>query len=93
LIPITQDTFSEGLETFTVTLSNPTGTNAGLGTPSSGTVTISDLTTTLPPNAIDDTTVFVRQQYRDFLNREADAAGLSFWTSSINNCMPQPHCI
>jgi hypothetical protein len=34
----------------------------------------------------------VRQHYRDFLNREADAAGLAFWTGGINNCTPKPQC-
>jgi hypothetical protein len=28
----------------------------------------------------------VRQQYRDFLNREADAAGLAFWKNNIDKC-------
>ena len=30
--------------------------------------------------------MFVRQQYRDFLNREADAAGLAFWKNNIDKC-------
>ena len=34
----------------------------------------------------------MRQQYRDFLNREADPAGLAFWTGEINNCTPKPQC-
>jgi len=46
----------------------------------------------LPPNANDDTETFVRQQYRDFLNREADPAGLAFWTAEINGCTPKPQC-
>ena len=56
-------------------------------------MTIADGTTILPPNANDDTDAFVRQQYRDFLNREADPAGLAFWTGEINNCTPKPQCI
>jgi hypothetical protein len=28
----------------------------------------------------------VRQQYRDFLNREADPAGLAFWKNNIDKC-------
>ena len=35
----------------------------------------------LSPNAIDDATFFVSQHYRDFLSREADPSGLSFWTN------------
>ena len=32
-----------------------------------------------------DPTAFVRQQYRDFLNRTADAGGLAFWTSRMTS--------
>jgi len=83
-IPINQDSYAEGPESFTINLTNPTN-GAGLVVPSSATVTIHDST---PPavNAIDDTTTFVRQQYHDFLNREPDAAGLAFWTNNINKC-------
>jgi hypothetical protein len=44
------------------------------------------------PNAIDDTATFVRQQYRDFLNREADAAGLAFWSNQIDSCGSDAVC-
>ncbi|HEY3040592.1 MAG TPA: FG-GAP-like repeat-containing protein [Pyrinomonadaceae bacterium] len=93
IIPITQDSYTEGTEMFTVNLSKLNGIGASFGTPSSATVTIADGTTPLPPNANDDTDAFVRQQYRDFLNREADPAGLAFWTGEINNCTPKPQCI
>ena len=76
---------------FTVNLSNLTGTGAAFATPSSATVTIND-SAAPAPNANDDTDAFVRQQYRDFLNREADPAGLAFWTTGINNCTPKPQC-
>jgi len=39
-----------------------------------------------PPNPIDDARTFVKQQYRDFLNREADQAGEDFWTDNITKC-------
>ncbi len=39
-----------------------------------------------PPNPIDDAREFVKQQYRDFLNREADQAGEDFWTDNITKC-------
>lgn len=44
-------------------------------------------------NAIDDTGFFVSQHYRDFLSREADAAGLSFWMNEINSCGTDAACI
>ena len=91
IIPITQDSYLEGDETFRVRLSKLSG-GANFGVPSSATVTILDGTIQLPPNANDDTETFVRQQYRDFLNRDADPAGLAFWTGEINNCTPKPQC-
>jgi hypothetical protein len=91
MIPISQDSYTEGPEVFTVNLSNLTGTGAIFATPSSATVTISD-STAPAPNANDDTDAFVRQHYRDFLNREADPSGLAFWTSGIDNCTPKPQC-
>jgi uncharacterized protein DUF4214/beta-propeller repeat-containing protein/all-beta uncharacterized protein/parallel beta helix pectate lyase-like protein len=43
--------------------------------------------TVMPPaNPIDDARQFVKQQYRDFLNREADQAGEDFWTDNITKC-------
>jgi hypothetical protein len=57
----------------------------------SGTVVKSQIFTvssaTQPPNPIDDAREFVRWQYRDFLNREADQAGEDFWTDNITKCM------
>jgi hypothetical protein len=91
VVPITQDSYTEGPEMFTVNLSNLTGVGAAFTIPSSATVTIND-STAPAPNANDDTDAFVRQHYRDFLNREADAAGLSFWAGGINNCTPKPQC-
>jgi hypothetical protein len=40
-----------------------------------------------PANPIDNAREFVRQQYRDFLNREADQTGEDFWTDNITKCM------
>lgn len=92
IIPITQDSYAEGPETFTVSLSKVSGAGTNLGVPSSANVIIHDGVITLPPNPIDDTATFVRQQYHDFLNREADPAGLAFWTNEIDNCTPKPQC-
>jgi hypothetical protein len=91
VIPITEDSYAEGPETFNVSLSKLTG-GAVLLSPSSATVTINN-STAAAPNANDDTEAFVRQQYRDFLNRDADPAGLAFWSGEINNCTPKPQCI
>lgn len=84
-IPITYDSFAEGPEVFTVNLSSPTGLNAGLGSQSAITITINDSGFT-GPNQIDTSGFFVREHYVDFLNREPDASGLSFWTNQMTNC-------
>jgi hypothetical protein len=84
-IPITYDSYAEGAETFTVTLSTPTGLSANLGSPITNTVTINDSGFT-GPNQIDNGGFYVRQHYVDFLNREPDASGLAFWTNQTANC-------
>jgi hypothetical protein len=43
-------------------------------------------------NAIDDTSFFVRQQYRDFLNRDPDGAWVG-WTDHIAQCGSDAACI
>ncbi len=45
-------------------------------------------------NPIDDPSFFVRQHYRDFLNREADPGGLDYWTGQIagNSTNTPPPC-
>jgi CSLREA domain-containing protein len=89
---ISQDSFVEGSETFTVTLSNQTG-GAALATPATATVTIADDVSEPSTNAIDDASNFVRQNYHDFLNREPDASGLAFWTNQITSCGSDQECI
>jgi len=49
----------------------------------------------VPPvvNPVDDPQFFVRQHYLDFLGREPDDAGLTFWTDDINSCGGDAHCV
>ncbi len=44
-------------------------------------------------NPIDDAQFFVRQHYRDFLNREPDADGLAFWSNQITSCGTDAACL
>lgn len=89
---ITDDAFVEGAEQLTVTLSDPQG--AVLGNRTSATVTINDNDSgSANPNPVDDAQFFVRQHYRDFLNREPDAAGLAFWANQIAACGTNAACL
>ena len=49
-------------------------------------------TTAATPNPLDDAQFFVAQHYRDFLNREPDAAGLAFWAGQISGCGGDAAC-
>jgi hypothetical protein len=92
-ILVNEDSFTEGTENFTVTLSNPTGGGAISCLTAVATVQITDDASEPSTNAIDDANVFVGQQYHDFLNRQADAGGLAFWTGQITPCGADAACI
>jgi hypothetical protein len=42
---------------------------------------------------LDTTEYFVRQQYLDFLGREPDEAGLTFWVGNIQRCGNDANCV
>jgi hypothetical protein len=88
---ITEDSKTEGPESATIVLSNPTGGMA-LGNPSVLTLDIADDAVEPPTNANDESASFVRQHYHDFLNREADPSGLAFWTNEIESCGANVQC-
>ena len=44
-------------------------------------------------NPIDEPGFFVRQNYFDFLNRDADSSGLIFWTLNLQGCNVDTDCI
>ncbi|HEX7957938.1 MAG TPA: Calx-beta domain-containing protein, partial [Pyrinomonadaceae bacterium] len=91
-ILVNEDSFVEGNETFTVSLSNPTG-GATLSCPTAtATVQITDDGTEPATNVIDDSTIFVGQHYHDFLNRQADPSGLAFWVNNIESCGANAQC-
>jgi hypothetical protein len=83
-IPLADDSYHEGSESFTITLSNPVGAN--LGSTTTATITIADNEATTGPNPIDQTPFFVRQHYIDFLGREPDSFGFRGWQDILNNC-------
>ena len=93
-ILLADDSYAEGNETFTVSISNVTGSGVALGTPATATVTIADNDSVNGPNPLDnpDAQFFVRQHYIDFLNREPDADGRAFWTNQITSCGVDAQC-
>ena len=93
-IPIVNDSYAEGTESFSITLSVPSGLGLTLGAPASEVVTVNDDDAVSGPNnQIDQTDSFVREQYIDFLNREPDPSGFNFWKSGITSCSGNPKCV
>jgi len=89
-IPIIDDSYAEGTETFEVSLFNPAGGN--FGSPVAATVTITDNDSTDGPNPILQTNdagiaFFVRQHYLDFLGREPEPG--EPWSNLLRNCSDQ----
>ncbi|HEV7681605.1 MAG TPA: Calx-beta domain-containing protein [Pyrinomonadaceae bacterium] len=91
IIHLVDDSYPEGTEQLSVTLSNQTGSTLGAITTATVNVVDNDSTAT-GVNPIDQTDAFVREQYVDFLNREPDGSGGGFWTFQINSCTPKPEC-
>ncbi len=88
---ITGDALTEGSETLSLGLGGSVG--ATLGGPSTATLTIAnDDSVPATANPADDPAFFVRQHYRDFLNRDPDAQGLAFWTGNITECGADAGC-
>ena len=88
---------AEGVETFALTLSNPTG-GAQLGANASATVHVADNDSADGPNPVVwpgsfNGDFFVRQHYLDFLNREPDPPGFDFWRNELFNCGVNPACV
>ena len=89
-VEIIDDAYLEGPETFTVSLTNPSG--ATLGSPANATVTIADNDVANGVSPIVTASFFVPIHYLDFLNREPDPSGLNFWLNQITSCGADPQC-
>ena len=87
---ITNDVRVENAENFFIVLNGADG--GATNSPSVVSVTINSEDVVPGPNPIDDTSFFVRQHYRDFLNRDADAGGLAFWVGGIESCGADQSC-
>ena len=90
---VVDDLYVEGNETINLTLSNP-GASTVLGSQAAATITVSDNDSATPvTNPLDNANFFVRQHYLDFLNREADSSGLTYWSGIINPCGTDRACL
>ncbi|HEY6046398.1 MAG TPA: choice-of-anchor V domain-containing protein [Pyrinomonadaceae bacterium] len=94
VLSLVDDVYSEGNETFSISLSNPTG--AALGATSMATITINASDIPGQTNPIDLTSFYVRMLYVDLLSREPDPAGFAGWVHRIDFCNqpgePPPPC-
>ncbi|MCM3870977.1 MAG: DUF4214 domain-containing protein, partial [Pyrinomonadaceae bacterium] len=88
---VIDDVIPENSERLSVEITDVKG--ARVGPQNKAEVTITDNETTNPPNPISQPIFFVRQNYLDFLNREPDSSGLSFWTNEIASCGANQQCI
>ncbi|HEX8476007.1 MAG TPA: hypothetical protein VF666_18555 [Pyrinomonadaceae bacterium] len=70
----------------TVVVTNQAGTTILSGT-------FNTFVTPVAGNDIDNSNLFVQQQYLDFFDREADDSGLGFWTNQIASCGNDEACI
>ncbi|HEX7956926.1 MAG TPA: Calx-beta domain-containing protein, partial [Pyrinomonadaceae bacterium] len=91
---VADDAFQEGAEMVRLSISNPVGTT--LGANMSATLTINSADTAPGPSPVRaesfNAAFFVRQHYHDFLNREPDPPGYTFWQGEIFNCGINPAC-
>jgi Tol biopolymer transport system component len=84
-VPVIDDVFIEGKESFHILLSNPAG--GVLGGNKTALVGIRDNDTSASPgNPIDEIKFFVRQHYLDFLNREPEPEGYQAWQTILKTC-------
>ncbi|HKQ99124.1 MAG TPA: Calx-beta domain-containing protein, partial [Pyrinomonadaceae bacterium] len=83
---LAEDSFVEGNETVNLLLSNVQG--GVLGVQGTSVVTIHDNDSAPSGNPINQASVFVRQHYHDFLNREPEPNGFQAWQDILNNCPP-----
>lgn len=85
---------SQGNTTFgpsSLIFASPATNQVAIFTTPSGATFITPLGTS--NNVIDTSASFVSQHYQDFLVRDPDAAGFSFWQNQINSCGSDAACV
>jgi hypothetical protein len=89
---ITDDVYQEGNETINIALTDPSAGSQVNATPNVVLTIVDNDLVNGTDNPIDRTDFFVRQHYIDFLNREPDSTGLSFWSNNIESCGNNAQC-
>ncbi|HYE16287.1 MAG TPA: carboxypeptidase regulatory-like domain-containing protein [Pyrinomonadaceae bacterium] len=89
---IINDAHDEADETFTLTLTAPTGGMELNALASAQLVIRGAAEVSQSQNPADDVRFFVRQHYADFLNRVPDEAGLDYWARGIESCGADQQC-
>jgi hypothetical protein len=84
-ISIIDDVYAEGNESFTFSLSKPSGASLGAQTTATLTITDNDNNSNAS-NPVLVTDFFVREHYLDFLNREPEPKGFQDWKDILSNC-------
>jgi hypothetical protein len=88
---ISEDSKTEGTESFSISLNNPVG--GAIGATGTASIQITDDVAEPATNVNDDPATFIGQHYHDFLNRQPDATGLLFWTNTITSCGGNTQCV
>jgi len=94
-IPLIDNGYGPGSgtqRTFSLTIGNTIG--GAIQMPNIATITVNNNDAVdAANNPLNDPGFLVREHYLDFLNREPDAAGLSFWTNNIAKCGSDQQCL
>ena len=85
-VPLVNDSYAEGTESFTISISNPVA--ASLGPITSVTIAVQDNDASNGANPLDTAAFFVEQHYIDFLGRNPEPAGKQAWMNILNGCPP-----
>ncbi|HWS86099.1 MAG TPA: CHRD domain-containing protein [Pyrinomonadaceae bacterium] len=89
---VTDDGLQEGDETVNLLLEDLPGGDASPSYPNDILKIVDNDAANAPANPLDDSQFFVRQHYRDFLNREPDDSGFQFWVNEIEQCGADAQC-
>ena len=88
---ITNDAYSENVESLGVALVG--ATNANFGDQRTATLRLRDDNDDGSGQPLENVDFFVTQHYADFLSRKPDPGGLAYWTGEITGCGSNAACV